>query len=60
MALGEEKQKPAFIASECPLAAAHIVQGVEKLNGDAAQPVSRPYNPIEIFAMSYGITKEAS
>jgi Fe-S oxidoreductase len=58
LALGAEKQKPAFIASECPLAAAHIVQGVERLGGDAKAP-ARAYNPIEIFAMSYGLTKGA-
>ena len=54
-----EKQKPAFIASECPLAAAHIVQGVERLGGAAKAP-ARSYNPIEIFAMSYGILREGA
>lgn len=58
MAIGLEKQKPAFIASECPLAGAHIVQGVERLGGDAAKTPARAYNPIEIFAMSYGIVRE--
>jgi Fe-S oxidoreductase len=53
-----EKNKPAFAASECPLAATHIVQGVERLGG-AAPPGLRPYHPIEIFAMSYGLSKEA-
>ena len=57
MAQGVAKQKTAFIASECPLAAAHIVQGVERLGGDAKAP-ARAYNPIEIFAMSYGLTRE--
>ena len=50
-----ENQQQAFIASECPLAAMHIVQGVEKLDG-ASKP-GRSYNPIEIFAMSYGILR---
>ena len=48
MALGVEQHKTAFIASECPLAAAHIVQGVERLGGDVQAP-ARAYNPIEIF-----------
>jgi len=52
-----EKREPAFIASECPLAAAHIVQGVEKLNGKNVEP-ARAYNPIEIFALSYDITRK--
>jgi Fe-S oxidoreductase len=61
LALGEAKHKPAFIASECPLAAAHIVQGVERLGGDAAPKTPpRAYNPIEIFAMSYGILREGA
>ncbi|MFY9287804.1 MAG: heterodisulfide reductase-related iron-sulfur binding cluster [Alphaproteobacteria bacterium] len=51
-----ENNQTGFIASECPLAAAHIVQGVEKINGDIK---TRPYNPVEIFAMSFGITREA-
>jgi cytidylate kinase len=51
-----EKNQAAFIASECPLAAAHIAQGVEKLNGAAKPP--RAYNPVEIFAMSYGILRD--
>ena len=59
LARGVEKQQPAFIASECPLAAAHIVQGVEHLAGDT-KTTTRPYNPIEIFALSYGIIKDAS
>jgi glycerol-3-phosphate dehydrogenase subunit C len=53
-----EQNKPAFIASECPLAAVHIVQGVERLDADAGKLAPRSYNPIEIFAMSYGITRE--
>jgi glycerol-3-phosphate dehydrogenase subunit C len=60
LALGEEKHKPAFIASECPLAAAHIAQGVERLGDAAPKTAPRPYNPIEIFAMSYGILREGA
>jgi glycerol-3-phosphate dehydrogenase subunit C len=53
----EEKHQPGFIASECPLAAAHIAQGVERLNGPASENHRRSYNPVEIFAMSCGITR---
>ena len=42
-----------YVASECPLAAEHILQGMEKLD-DAATP-PRSYHPIELFAMAYGI-----
>jgi Fe-S oxidoreductase len=55
----EEKQQPAFIASECPLAAAHIVQGVEQLDAANKQKALRPYHPVEIFALSYGLTRES-
>ena len=42
-----------YVASECPLAAEHILQGMEKLD-DAATP-PRSYHPIELFAMAYDI-----
>jgi Fe-S oxidoreductase len=47
-----------FAASECPLAATHIVQGIERLGGAKELGDIRAYHPIEIFAMSYGLTKE--
>jgi glycerol-3-phosphate dehydrogenase subunit C len=49
-------EKQSFIASECPLAAAHIVQGIERLS-DAPKVPPRAWHPIEIFAMSYGIRR---
>ena len=39
------------VASECPLAGAHILQGIEKQGG--SPPPSAPH-PIEIFARAYG------
>jgi glycerol-3-phosphate dehydrogenase subunit C len=54
----EENQKTAFVSSECPLAAAHIVQGIERLGGDAPETPATALNPVEIFAMSYGILRE--
>ena len=45
----------AYLASECPLAAHHIRQGVERLGGDAkATPPERTLHPIELFAKAYG------
>jgi glycerol-3-phosphate dehydrogenase subunit C len=50
-----------YVASECPLAAAHIVNGMEKLAaGDAKQlgalpPARRAFHPIELFAKAYGL-----
>ncbi|MCZ6453796.1 MAG: heterodisulfide reductase-related iron-sulfur binding cluster [Alphaproteobacteria bacterium] len=55
-----------LIASECPLAADHILQGVELQAGaadvsdDAERPQvpSRTYHPLELFAMAYGFAVE--
>ncbi len=47
-----------LIASECPLAADHILQGVELQSGDADVP-KRTYHPLELFAMAYGLDVEA-
>jgi glycerol-3-phosphate dehydrogenase subunit C len=50
----------AFVASECPLAGMHIVQGMAKLDG--AMPAeggqsrhAEALHPIEIFARAYGL-----
>jgi glycerol-3-phosphate dehydrogenase subunit C len=42
------------VSSECPLAALHIVQGIERLGGDAAPPETAPH-PVELFARAYGL-----
>ncbi len=41
----------AFVASECPLAGAHIVQGIERLGGETRAAV----HPIELFARACGV-----
>jgi glycerol-3-phosphate dehydrogenase subunit C len=40
------------VASECPLAAAHILQGIEKQGGS---PPAKAPHPIELFARAYGV-----
>ncbi len=42
------------VASECPLAGAHIRQGVAQLNPDADPNAEAPH-PIELFARAYGL-----
>jgi len=42
-----------FVASECPLAAPHIMQGIEKLAGDATLPTQA--HPVQLFARAYGL-----
>jgi len=55
------KNAKAYVASECPLAAAHIVQGVERLTiaggnaAGAAPAVPENLHPVEIFARAYGL-----
>jgi glycerol-3-phosphate dehydrogenase subunit C len=57
---------PAHVVSECPLAGAHIVQGMERIaaesntepqagsgNGVAAMPETAPH-PVELIARAYG------
>ena len=53
------KSKPGYVASECPLGAIHIVQGIERLPNAEQYKGARPYHPIEIFALSYGIVRDA-
>ncbi len=53
-----ETNRQGFVASECPLAAAHIVQGISRLPGSESLPPARPYHPIEIFALSYGLVRD--
>jgi len=43
-----------YIASECPLAGIHIVQGMEQIDG-AAVPPGPALHPIELFARAYGL-----
>jgi len=41
------------LASECPLAGVHILQGMERLDGETV-PARAPH-PIELFAQAYGL-----
>jgi glycerol-3-phosphate dehydrogenase subunit C len=43
----------AFVASECPLAGPHLVQGIERVAADKPLPVQA--HPIELFARAYGL-----
>ena len=47
------KNGKTYVASECPLAGMHIVQGMKKLDAGAA--VERAPHPIELFARAYGL-----
>ena len=43
------------VASECPLAGMHILQGMERLDGDAGSIPDRAPHPIELIAQAYGL-----
>ncbi len=48
------KSGKAYLASECPLAAEHIMQGMALEDG--AGPAQPPRHPIELLALSYGLS----
>ncbi|HEY4133626.1 MAG TPA: heterodisulfide reductase-related iron-sulfur binding cluster [Alphaproteobacteria bacterium] len=51
------EQHKAYVASECPLAGKHVVQGMKKLAGDEVK-IESSAHPIEIFAKAYGIESD--
>ena len=53
------KSGKTFLASECPLAGTHIVQGMELLAKGEALP-ERALHPIELVARAYGIAGAGS
>lgn len=48
------KAGKAVLASECPIAGPHILQGIERLGGEG--PLPEQLHPVEILARAYGIT----
>ena len=52
------KNGKAFVASECPLAGMHIIQGMELLDGEA-KPPAEALHPIELMARAYGLSEAA-
>ena len=49
------KEGTEYVASECPLAAEHLSQGIERLSKDEGVDRPRAWHPIELMAKSYGI-----
>jgi glycerol-3-phosphate dehydrogenase subunit C len=46
-------QAKRFVASECPLAGEHIVQGMQRLEGVTS--IGESIHPVELFARAYGV-----
>jgi glycerol-3-phosphate dehydrogenase subunit C len=54
------REAKAYLASECPLAGQHIVQGLERLGpsqdqGDKPARIEQSHHPIELMARAYGL-----
>lgn len=51
------KARPAYVASECPLAGEHLIQAMHRLGeAEAAAAPRHATNPIELIAASYRLT----
>ncbi len=50
------KSGKAYLASECPLAGVHLMQGVDRLDGGDKPEFTESRHPIELFAQAYGLT----
>jgi glycerol-3-phosphate dehydrogenase subunit C len=50
------KNDTSFVASECPLAADHLMQVMEMTAGEQTLKPSRANHPIELMAQAYGLT----
>ena len=49
------KNDTSFVASECPLAADHLMQVMEMTAGDQKPKPARAHHPIELLARAYGL-----
>ena len=47
--------KKTFVASECPLAGMHVLQGMERIEAEGTTVPDRAPHPIELFAKAYGL-----
>lgn len=52
------KNDTSFVASECPLAAEHLLQVMELTAGDTPPKPSRADHPIELLARAYGLMEQ--
>jgi glycerol-3-phosphate dehydrogenase subunit C len=55
VARSARQEAKTFLASECPLAGEHIVQGLQRLD-DKPASIEHSFHPIELFAKAYGLT----
>ncbi len=48
------KPETTYLASECPLAGDHLVQGIERLEAENKPKIEHSSHPIELLAKAYG------
>jgi glycerol-3-phosphate dehydrogenase subunit C len=48
------KPDTTYLASECPLAGDHLVQGIERLEAEDKPKIEQSSHPIELLAKAYG------
>ena len=56
--VARQAKEARYVASECPLAADHILQGIARQLDDGESAPARSYHPVELFAMAYGLAPE--
>ena len=56
--VARQAKEARYIASECPLAADHILQGIERQLDKGESAPARTYHPVELFAMAYSLAPE--
>ncbi|HYM32430.1 MAG TPA: heterodisulfide reductase-related iron-sulfur binding cluster [Candidatus Cybelea sp.] len=49
------KNAKTYLASECPLAGEHIIQGMQRLDAEGPRPPEHAWHPIQLFAKAYGL-----
>jgi glycerol-3-phosphate dehydrogenase subunit C len=56
--VARQAKESRYVVSECPLAADHILQGIEKQLDEGERAPARSYHPVELFALAYGLAPE--
>lgn len=54
----KESKENVLVSSECPLAGAHIIQGVQKMQEENTKVIEKSRHPIEVLAAAYNFSYE--
>jgi len=50
----DKSNRKTYVSSECPLAGAHLLQGIERLEMDGVPDAQKAPHPIQLLAKAYG------